>query len=212
MTSIPEITAEFIARQLDATASLFEPDELAYLALTRKPEEPIRDRLAWILHKTLPYCVVSREWARRDLVILNAAGSVPLAVFEAKAFYTANAVTRNGNLAMWETEILKDLDKARADAQGAPVFELVFVTHPKSTPANMPKVVKYLSTVRAALKRNDEAAVRQLAAENVQDMLSAIGPVVSGTLAGGTAFGAEVDVDFWVVGPVAQTPGSDTGA
>jgi len=37
---------------LDALGRVtFEPNELAYLALTSKPELPIRDRLAWQLVK-----------------------------------------------------------------------------------------------------------------------------------------------------------------
>ncbi len=49
-----------------------EDGELAYLALTSKPELPVRDRLAFALHQTLrgPY-LVAREWARVDLAILS---------------------------------------------------------------------------------------------------------------------------------------------
>ena len=46
--------------------------ELAYLALTSKPEFAIRDRLAFELHKQLfPEYIVAREWKRIDMAILR---------------------------------------------------------------------------------------------------------------------------------------------
>lgn len=46
--------------------------ELAYLALTSKPEFAIRDRLAFELHKRLfPEYIVAREWKRIDMAILR---------------------------------------------------------------------------------------------------------------------------------------------
>ena len=43
----------------------FSDNELAYLALTSKVEQPIRDRLAFALYGAIgEECVVSREWAK----------------------------------------------------------------------------------------------------------------------------------------------------
>jgi hypothetical protein len=50
-----------------------DPDELAYLALTSKPEFQIRDRLAYRLHHQLDEMNrrVAREWHRVDLALLD---------------------------------------------------------------------------------------------------------------------------------------------
>ena len=65
----------------------FEEDQLAFLALTSKPELQIRDALAWRLHRALPDLIVSREWRRTDLAVLDRAGN-PLMLLEAKAMAT----------------------------------------------------------------------------------------------------------------------------
>ena len=55
----------------------FEEDQLAFLTLTSKPELQIRDALAWHLHRALPDLIVSREWRRTDLAVLDRAGNPP---------------------------------------------------------------------------------------------------------------------------------------
>ncbi|MFE5011829.1 hypothetical protein ACFRJ3_45880 [Streptomyces sp. NPDC056696] len=47
------ITADLLEKALLAAADSCAPGELAYLALTSKPELAIRDRLAWVLHRRL---------------------------------------------------------------------------------------------------------------------------------------------------------------
>ena len=76
--SVCEITAEFLDDSLQASAKSFAAGELAYLALTSKVELPIRDRLAWCLHTSLPNRVVAREWKRCDLAVLDDDGVKPL--------------------------------------------------------------------------------------------------------------------------------------
>jgi hypothetical protein len=65
----------------------FEPDELAYLALTSKPELQVRDRFTWRLLRSAH--VAGREWKRADLVLLNE-DYEPRVFLEAKAAYTAD--------------------------------------------------------------------------------------------------------------------------
>ena len=55
----------------------FEEDQLAFLTLTSKPELQIRDALAWRLHRAFPDLIVSREWRRTDLAVLDRAGNPP---------------------------------------------------------------------------------------------------------------------------------------
>lgn len=51
----------------------FSKTELAYLSLTSKPEGPIRDKYAILLHEELSnsIVVVTKEYKRRDLVVLE---------------------------------------------------------------------------------------------------------------------------------------------
>lgn len=71
----------------------FQENELAYLALTGKVENPFRDRLAFKLHRNLsPEVVVAKEWRRVDIAILRS--EVPLALIELKAMYTFDPLIR----------------------------------------------------------------------------------------------------------------------
>jgi len=50
----------------------FENNELAFLALTTKVEQPLRDKIAWLLNKSIGQeKLINREWKRHDLVIMN---------------------------------------------------------------------------------------------------------------------------------------------
>ncbi|WP_431993677.1 hypothetical protein [Streptomyces albogriseolus] len=73
-------------------ATSYAPGELAYLALTSKPELTVRDRLAWTLQTRLAGAVVAREWRNTagwiDLAVLDMAGHSPQALLELKAAYT----------------------------------------------------------------------------------------------------------------------------
>lgn len=63
----------------------FEPDELAYLALTSKPEFVIRDATAFQLYRQLTPkgLLVAREWRHSDIAILE--NDAPAAIVELKS-------------------------------------------------------------------------------------------------------------------------------
>lgn len=89
-----QLTAPTLEAALLKACASFAPGELAYLALTSKPELPIRDRLAWVLHASAPGVIAAREWAastakaRTDLAVLDEATHEPLGLIEVKAAYT----------------------------------------------------------------------------------------------------------------------------
>ena len=201
------LDAALLVESLENAAESFAPGELAYLALTSKIERPLQDRLAWSLHTQLPDLVVSREWKRTDLAILDAQAAAPLALLEAKAMYTADLAGEQPDSAADYPALMRgDIEKAwRLVPEGyAQVFALALATHPMSTPVNWPNVIKYVSHTRRKLHQFGEAGVREMAADTMKRRLPGLGPVYSGSLRGGTAFGVEVAVDWWLVGPAAR--------
>ena len=87
--------------------SYFKKDELAYLALTGKIEHPIRDRLAFRLHKRLKNLKIVREWKRTDLAILDS-NNIPTRILELKAMYTFDGTdNRKGYL----NSLIQDFQK-----------------------------------------------------------------------------------------------------
>jgi len=182
----------------------FEPDELAYLALTQKVELHFRDRLAWGLHKTLypRGLVVSREWRRTDLAILG--GGLPLALVEAKALYTFD-VHVEVKRAEYLARVTADLAKAAALAPAADRYGLVLVTNVHGQiPAHLrERVVKYAHGINLAAKQLGSGDQVRAGAIQLWDAeLAGLGlPVDHVAVRAGCVWGLEVTVDAWLVGP-----------
>jgi hypothetical protein len=181
-------------------AAEFHPNELAYLAATCKIEFPIRDKLAFYLHKELAGSglIVAREWDRIDLAIVVPDGR-PAAILEAKAMYSFNALR---NPAGFTSATTRDEKKARemADPETA-VYSLLLATHlDRPVPQPFLKLVKYSYDVNAALKKHQTAdQVRVRAIEVMGSELAHRNVVSSGEIHGGTAFGIAISVLYWLV-------------
>lgn len=178
-------------------AVTFEPDELAYLALTSKPELQVRDRLAWRLLRSAH--VAGREWKRADLVLLNE-DYKPRAVLEAKAAYTADL---HQHPTAYRKDIINDMRKAYRLAPQAEAFALVVVTHVHNpVPRSMHNLVKYGRLL-------SRVADREKADANLRASLELLGPIYRRALGTGTAFGLRASVDAWLCGPISpQVPRS----
>jgi hypothetical protein len=186
----------------------FDEDELAYLAITSKVENPIRDRLAYGLHRALwPRAVVAREWFRTDLAILSP--TTPpraLALVEAKATMTFDLAYGMDDAHWVARAVRRDLEKsARLAIDGTEIFALVIVVHPDSPlpPSLGANIVKYLPGVARAFRTFQTAAkIRALAARSLRANFSSLGPLSRGSMSGGSAFGVGVSLDWWLLGPV----------
>ncbi|MEU6083908.1 hypothetical protein [Streptomyces sp. NPDC047108] len=202
-----EISAAVLARALTRAGKSFAPDELAYLSLTSKPEHPVRDRMAWVLHTELPGCVAAREWspeggrARTDLAVLDASTYEPLALVEMKAAYTFD-FAREGqrSTAQYLRSMAEDLDKARAvGGSRTRLFAVLLLTHPATAPLGPSRVVKYGPEMARSLRERSAADLVAAARRNAGSGLSEMGSVRNGTLPAGTAFGVEVALDYFLV-------------
>ena len=166
----------------------FEPGELAYLALTVKPEFQVRDRLAWRLYRE--GVGAAREWKRADLAVIK--DGSPAAIIELKALQSWNAALRRYN-PPFDQVVAADLAKARALAPDADLFELVVCVHVASpVPRELDGVVKYSSALR-------RVADKAQGDENLRQLLESFGRVEHVPLDEGEAFGLRVEVDAWLV-------------
>jgi len=180
----------------------FQPDELAYLALTSKPEHHVRDRLAWELHKAGD--VAAREWKRTDLAVFDKEHK-PIALIEAKAMYSFEADTTGPyhgvHMPKYEVSIKRDLDKAatlarQEDAPGAEVFALLVVTHVSDpVPRELRGLIKYGTYLR-------RPADLKAAEQRIRKFLEPLGAVRRKRLVEGEAFELRAMVDAWLCGPV----------
>ncbi|WP_395577281.1 hypothetical protein [Streptomyces sp. BK79] len=204
------ISPDVLKTALQDVVLSYAPGELAYLALTSKPELTVRDRLAWALHKRLAGAVVAREWRNStgwiDLAVLDAAGNRPLALLELKAAYTFDFAHPDRPRAMdYRNKMAADATKlVHADGtdHGTPRYVLLLLTHPMAIPSLGGAAVKYRPGVSAALRAHGPRRLRHMAGHSVRTLLACLGPLHQGTWDGGMAFGVHVAIDYWLVGPL----------
>ena len=98
-----------IINSIDKT---YQKDELAYLALTSKIENPLRDKIAFELQKELKEnIIVCREWtnnrknkSKADIAILDINGK-PECIIEFKAHSSISGIGQ------WSNSLIKDIQK-----------------------------------------------------------------------------------------------------
>ena len=193
---------EKLIRQTLATIDReFRPNELAYLALTTKIENPLRDRWAFLLHKSTEASVtVAREWFRTDIALLE--GTVPKALIELKAMYTFDAALDQEKITGFCDAMEKDEEKALSLSNGkSDIFTVLLATHPGSAVTGAQEsVIKYHQGINRALKRYGKSEdVASVAVKAVNRRLAKQNVIASGIFDGGCAFEINTQVFYWLV-------------
>ncbi|MEW6991513.1 hypothetical protein AADZ91_12585 [Colwelliaceae bacterium 6441] len=194
----------------------YEQDELAYLALTSKIEHTLRDKWAYGLHdnlnkKSKDNIIVSREWHRTDLALLDAKTKKAKALIEIKAIYSFDVAAKYKigqyikaehpflDLMLYDVKKAKDL---KDDHQGLvdedlEIYKVLFVTHPKMGTGGTKwnNIIKYRGSIDSCLKKINE---RDLIDE-VKTSLNKEFNKESILKKGGKAFDIEVDIYCWIV-------------
>lgn len=193
-----------LAQSLEQVVNEFGKDELAFLALTTKIELPLRDRLAYVMYKKLKEegLVVSREWRRVDLAVLRE--TVPQALIELKAMYTFDALRERGNLKKRIGYLFEDIKKAsQFDCKSENIYGILLATHPRhAIPLEFTNIIKYIPGINSALKRlGDQKKVAEVSVNRIEKLLASEKHTVvkKGTMLGGSAFGIETDVLYWLI-------------
>ncbi len=192
--------------------------ELAYLAVTSKIERPLRDKLAFQLHKLLKpkRRLVSREWGQKrrgrkkhfDLAILSADGTAEV-IIEIKAMGSPNAF-KPKQIEKYSNKMRKDIKKCTEQFTDGKtkIFAILFATHPTSKfPGHLKGKGVVKSFVRFNSMNSRQKNSQMTAQKNVLERLRKnflSQNVKSGIIRGGNAFGVKTNVIFWVIGPFAR--------
>lgn len=201
--------AQVLREELAGLEGQFANDELAFLALTSKVELPVRDRLAYALFRRLPPCLlVAREWRRIDLAVLSRGPRpTPRMLLEAKALYTFDLVGDDRWVIRYPEKVERDLLKLR-EIDGIPgaahLFGLILATHPTNPiDGELAQVAKYSRGIAKAVREmRDPDAVEKEARRNLRSRLGKLGPIHEGKLRAGTAYGVQLEVLYWLLGPI----------
>jgi hypothetical protein len=207
----PVVVRADLETALDAVATDFAPDELAFLAITGGCERQVCDRLAWSLVRH-GHCAM-REWRLVDLAVLDS-DWVPLALLEAKACDTVDVKWDGGPKRQerrdrWrastylEALIWSDVTKMTKLAPNAARYALMVVVHVLNPDALVgPLVGKY---GRGRLKGTE--AEREGQERIVREYLLRLGgEVTKHALGNGQYQDVRVGVGAYLAGPLTLIP------
>jgi len=186
---------------IDHLSQSFSLDELAYLALTSKPELHIRDRIAWHIHSLNQKILVAREWHNRDLVLLYKLQ--PVCIVELKAMYTFDAIYNPNKFIKWMRE---DINKARKEStRETEIYSVILAVHPHAEiPEESQGVVKFYKGINRAFHKNSNSssAIKTRARNNFEDQFKRCPKLhYGGEIHAGSAFKIGVDILYWIYGP-----------
>ncbi|MDX3538953.1 hypothetical protein PV721_32375 [Streptomyces sp. MB09-01] len=226
-----ELTADLLDECLQAAGESYEAGELAFLALGTQIENPIRDRVAFELHRRLRRTGldVGREWTGMDTEGeggRRAARRVDLAVVKRSARYsrrdkamdtrgvvefksarTFKAQSASGLSTVYK-QVTDDIAKCVTwiGLMVEPIFAVVLLPHGEIVDDEMTAdhVTKDYWEMWKAGQPVRSDAVREQAAAGVADRLAPLGPVRRGVIDGGVEFGTHVTVPYVILGPVSN--------
>lgn len=188
-----------IAEELAQIGSAFEPDELAYLALTIKVENQIRNRLAWRLHQRFSPqgLIAARDWVRGDLAIMDS-GARPLTTIQAGAVHESD-VRSDLNWRAYATRVQADTRKTRkmVGQDGQVLLLAVGVAVQGDVERSLRSVLKHNPASGKAAELGGRKRIEAIAGR-----LGDLGPVQSFRVGEGQAFKLQVAVDAFLVGPL----------
>jgi len=207
-----KISPSLIADELTKTGKFFQSNELAYLALTGKIELPIRDKLAFNLHKNLSGegYIVSREWIRKrkrcDLAITK--DGTAIALLELKAMYTFNGTQKY----LYSVNKMIESDLRKCEELADPytkIYAILLATHPhKKLGDGLSRTIKYIDPLNKALGRQTEDKICNDCRHAVSDVFSKYKDKFElGRIEAGECFGTKVSILFWVFGPFSKDDG-----
>jgi hypothetical protein len=184
----------------------FAPNELAYLALTSKPEQHFRDRIAFVLYRMLADkpVLVCREWNRVDLAVLAAEDQTPGILLELKWMYSMDAWADRAD---YHRAVLEDEAKAlRLASPSTSVYTLLLATHPRTKiHSQYWPAMKYASNVnRFLLLAGSAEKIAETACDAASKLFGTHRIFASGDIDGGVAYGVQASVMWWLMKAAAR--------
>jgi hypothetical protein len=138
----------------------YDENELAYLCLTSKVENPLRDKIAFQLHKQLgENKLVCREWTNKgvqknksDIAILDFDDNVEC-IIEFKAHSSIQGINE------WLNEMEEDISKAKeVSLKNTAIFFVLFVNNLEGMPEgnHFEHSVKYHGNLQRGIKKSSK--------------------------------------------------------
>lgn len=195
----------------------FNENELAYLAITSKVENPLRDKIAYNLHinKELSDKIICREWkdrsnpenkSRYDLVIINKENESVECIVEFKAHSLQREET-----SYIKSEFIKDLKRLdEINVRGVEKYFVLFQNLPHCKIAEeYSSAIKYLDEMNKYAKENTSIEEIKRKYQNwwKKKILNDLDEpkkeqVETFSLRCGKYFDVEIDIEGFIYGPI----------
>jgi len=192
---------------LEKFVSQFQPNELAYLALTSKPEGQLRDAIAFYMYQNISseeFCC-AREWRDADFAILK--GQESLLLCEYKCAYTFDCVDNKSAGVRYGKSVIQDLNKTIINArETTSIYACLFLIHPKGKIlAKYHDGVKYAHRINRSLEQCPEDRILITAKTNMINYFNQWGvtPIVA-VQDIGNAYDIDVSLVSFFIGPLSK--------
>lgn len=187
-------------------SSGFQPNELAYLSLTSKPEGQLRDAIAfqmynqcWLKDNSI---AVDREWKRTDLAVMH--NNLPVILAEFKCAYTFDFTDNRPQIEHYGDAVIQDLAKSIPYAKDSTsVFGVLFAVHPLRQPRiNYYFDIKYSGGINRSFSIHNAEFIFNSSNESMKNFFSKWNIETKLEVINcGEAFGVPVQILAWILGP-----------
>jgi hypothetical protein len=168
-----------------------------WVTATGKPELFVRDHFGAIIAEKNPDLIVSREWNKHDLALLDVNADVQVLI-EGKHLYDFDLHSKSIR-ARYRDSLLQDLEKMKKGVESRNYVSLLMTSIRTPIPNSLVRVTKYSRGINKALKKYGSDLMEKSVFE-ARDFLAEFGEIMFETeLAKGQSLGLDIHLWMWLV-------------
>ena len=190
--------AKMIIDAIEIMKRRFSQDSTAlWVTATGKPELFVRDHFGAIIAERNPDLIVSREWNKHDLALLDMDADVQVLI-EGKHLYDFDLHSKSIR-ARYRDSLLQDLEKMKKGVESRNYVSLLMTSIRTPIPNSLVRVTKYSRGINKALKKYGSDLMEKSVFE-ARDFLTEFGEIMIETeLVKGQSLGLEIHLWMWLV-------------
>lgn len=183
---------------IDIMKRRFSQDSTAlWVTATGKPELFVRDHFGAIIAEKNPDLIVSREWNKHDLALLDVNADVQVLI-EGKHLYDFDLHSKSIR-ARYRDSLLQDLEKMKKGVESRNYVSLLMTSIRTPIPNSLARVTKYSPGINKALKKYGSDLMDKSVFE-ARDFLAEFGEIMIETeLVKGQSLGLDIHLWMWLV-------------
>ena len=190
--------AKMIIDAIEIMKRRFSQDSTAlWVTATGKPELFVRDHFGAIIAEKNPDLIVSREWNKHDLALLDMNADVQVLI-EGKHLYDFDLHSKSIR-ARYRDSLLQDLEKMKKGVESRNYVSLLMTSIRTPIPNSLARVTKYSPGINKALKKYGSDLMDKSVFE-ARDFLAEFGEIMIETeLVKGQSLGLDIHLWMWLV-------------